>query len=112
MLKHLALAAATILMCITASNFANAFVAWDSNDNVTWQGPGYYAFDSGAWYEGMFFGDDLTKTDVAAGAFDSQADCWAAISAHIKPKDRNDYNCQHASTAREFFAYAASGGGS
>ena len=86
----LLLSAACVLSAtIAASLPANAFVAWDDNQQAPWSGPGYYAY-----YLNGF----------EAGPFSSEADCQAAISAHAK-QDLPRHGCGHFSSKKDYDDY-------
>ena len=100
MTRYLASVVMLLLVGLAASPAADAFVAWDDGANVTWQGPGYYASDLVGAADDVF--DPAGKTDITAGPFTSEADCYAAISAHVAASDQDSFSCGNFSTELQF----------
>lgn len=106
MRKYLGLAIAVFFAATATSPAANAFVAWDNNENVQWQGPGYYvvlnANLSAAEVVAAVRRAASNASLIFAGPFANEANCDAAISVHAEQQDRDKYMCDYYATEKEF----------
>lgn len=108
--RCLGLAIATFLTTLAVPLAANALTTWDDNENVQWQGPGYYVADAvtaGACYinrQKGVYPDICRNTLYFAGPFSSKADCDAAVSAHAGPDavDDDGHACMYIATESDF----------